>query len=51
MAVGLAVAVVLAFGVALGVGVAVLVIVFAVGSFREKFVVVGVEPMTDAITE
>lgn len=39
-----------AVGVAFGVGVAVLVMVFAVGSLSEKLVVVGVEPITDAIT-
>lgn len=40
-----------ALGFGVGLGVAVWVTVRAVGSFSEKFVVVGVEPITDAITE
>ena len=44
-------AVLLAVGFGVGFGVAVRVTVRAVGSLREKAVVVGVDPITEAITE
>lgn len=51
MAFAVLLAVALAVGLGVGFGVAVRVTVRAVGSFSAKVAVVGVDPITEAITE